>query len=171
MALKVLGADGSGATSGIIAALDYVAAVGEPGDAANMSLGPAVPILGINSALDNATTRVGAKGIGVAIAAGNSTSIANLYSPARASGENVYTVSAMDSNDQFAYFSNFGSVVDYCAPGVSVYSTSMQGGYATLSGTSMAAPHVCGLLLLGDLRTDGNVFLDPDFNPDPIAVH
>jgi hypothetical protein len=35
----------------------------------------------------------------------------------------------------------------------------------------MAAPHVCGLLLLGDLRTDGNVFLDPDFNPDPIAVH
>jgi len=171
VALKVLGADGSGATSGIIAALDYVAAVGEPGDAANMSLGPAVPILGINSALDNATTRVGAKGIGVAIAAGNSTSIANLYSPARASGENVYTVSAMDSNDQFAYFSNFGSVVDYCAPGVSVYSTSMQGGYATLSGTSMAAPHVCGLLLLGDLRTDGNVFLDPDFNPDPIAVH
>ena len=164
VALKVLGADG-------IAALDYVAAVGEPGDAANMSLGPAVPILGINSALDNATTRVGAKGIGVAIAAGNSTSIANLYSPARASGENVYTVSAMDSNDQFAYFSNFGSVVDYCAPGVSVYSTSMQGGYATLSGTSMAAPHVCGLLLLGDLRTDGNVFLDPDFNPDPIAVH
>ncbi|WP_281777599.1 S8 family serine peptidase, partial [Croceibacter atlanticus] len=114
VALKVLGADGSGATSGIIAALDYVAAVGEPGDAANMSLGPAVPILGINSALDNATTRVGAKGIGVAIAAGNSTSIANLYSPARASGENVYTVSAMDSNDQFAYFSNFGSVVDYC---------------------------------------------------------
>lgn len=171
VALKVLGADGSGATSGIIAALDYVAAVGEPGDAANMSLGPAVPILGINSALDNATTRVGAKGIGVAIAAGNSTSIANLYSPARASGENVYTVSAMDSNDQFAYFSNFGSVVDYCAPGVSVYSTSLQGGYATLSGTSMAAPHVCGLLLLGDLRTDGNVFLDPDFNPDPIAVH
>jgi len=171
VALKVLGADGSGATSGIIAALDYVAAVGEPGDVANMSLGPAVPILGINSALDNATTRVGAKGIGVAIAAGNSTSIANLYSPARASGENVYTVSAMDSNDQFAYFSNFGSVVDYCAPGVSVYSTSMQGGYATLSGTSMAAPHVCGLLLLGDLRTDGNVFLDPDFNPDPIAVH
>jgi subtilisin family serine protease len=171
VALKVLGADGSGATSGIIAALDYVAAVGEPGDAANMSLGPAVPILGINSALDNATTRVGAKGIGVAIAAGNSTSIANLYSPARASGANVYTVSAMDSNDQFAYFSNFGSVVDYCAPGVSVYSTSMQGGYATLSGTSMAAPHVCGLLLLGDLRTDGNVFLDPDFNPDPIAVH
>ena len=171
VALKVLGADGSGATSGIIAALDYVAAVGEPGDAANMSLGPAVPILGINSALDNATTRVGAKGIGVAIAAGNSTSIANLYSPARASGENVYTVSAMDSNDQFAYFSNFGSVVDYCAPGVRVYSTSMQGGYATLSGTSMAAPHVCGLLLLGDLRTDGNVFLDPDFNPDPIAVH
>ena len=171
VALKVLGADGSGATSGIIAALDYVAAVGEPGDAANMSLGPAVPILGINSALDNATTRVGAKGIGVSIAACNSTSIANLYSPARASGENVYTVSAMDSNDQFAYFSNFGSVVDYCAPGVSVYSTSMQGGYATLSGTSMAAPHVCGLLLLGDLRTDGNVFLDPDFNPDPIAVH
>ena len=136
-----------------------------------MSLGPAVPVAGINSALDNASTRVGALGIGVAIAAGNSTSLANLYSPARASGPNVYTVSAMDSNDQFAYFSNYGSVVDYCGPGVSIYSTSLNGGYTTLSGTSMATPHICGLLLLGPLQTDGNVFLDPDLNPDPIAVH
>lgn len=171
VALKVLSSEGSGATSGIIAALDYVAAVGQAGDAANMSLGPLVPVLGINSALDNATNNVGALGIGVAIAAGNSTSLANLYSPARASGPNVFTVSAMDRNDQFAYFSNYGSVVDYCAPGVGVFSTSMQGGYATLSGTSMAAPHLCGLLLLGDIRTDGRVFLDPDLNADPIAVH
>ncbi|MBP7505056.1 MAG: S8 family serine peptidase, partial [Prolixibacteraceae bacterium] len=59
--------------------------------------------------------------------------------------------------------------VDYCAPGSSIYSTYKGGAYATMSGTSMAAPHVCGLLLWGTVKTSGNVSGDPDGNPDPIA--
>ena len=172
IAVKVLSSEGSGATSGIIAALDYVAANASPGDAVNMSLGGSIPLLGIDSALDAAAINVGAQGVGVAIAAGNSSLPASLYSPARANGENVYTISAMDDTDSFASFSNWGGPVDYCDPGVNIYSTYMNGGYATLSGTSMATPHFCGLLLLGDIKTDGTVSGDPTiFSPDPIAVH
>jgi len=71
-------------------------------------------------------------------------------------------------------FSNFGNPpIDYCAPGVYIFSTYKNGGYATMSGTSMAAPHVCGLLLAtgGNIATYDNVLGDPDGNPDPIAVY
>ena len=85
---------------------------------------------------------------------------------------NLYTVSACDINDNWAYFSNYGNPpIEFCAPGVSVYSTYMGDKYATMSGTSMASPHVCGLLLLtgGKINTNGYVNGDPDGNPDPIA--
>ena len=74
--------------------------------------------------------------------------------------------------DNFASFSNYGNPpIDYCMPGVYVYSTFKDGGYETYSGTSMAAPHMCGVLLMtgGNPSTDGYVNGDPDGNPDPIA--
>ena len=76
----------------------------------------------------------------------------------------------MDNADRWAYFSNYGNPpINYCAPGVSIYSTYKGGGYTTMSGTSMAAPHVCGLLLLDKLTINGYVSGDPDGKADPIA--
>lgn len=165
--VKVLDGNGSGAYSGVIAGVDFVAARASNGDVANMSLGgPASP------ALDAAVIALGAAGVKVALAAGNESTNASNSSPARANGANIYTVSAVDSNDRFASFSNFGNPpVDYAAPGVSVLSTYPGGAYARLSGTSMASPHVAGLLLLGDLRADGTASSDPDGDADPIAVN
>ncbi len=165
--VKVLNRRGSGTYSGVIAGVDFVAANGSSGDVANMSLGG-----GASSTLDDAVVTASAGGIKFALAAGNESDDANNHSPARANGPNVYTISAMDKNNTFAYFSNFGNPpVDYCAPGVSIYSTYKNGGFATLSGTSMAAPHMAGLLLLGSVHTDGFVLDDPDGNSDPIAHH
>ncbi len=162
--VKVLDSRGSGSYSGVIAGVDFVAANASNGDVANMSLGGP-----ISQALDNAVVAASASAKFV-LAAGNESSNANNSSPARANGPNIYTVSAMDSNDNFASFSNFANPpVDFCAPGVSIKSTWKGGGYNTISGTSMAAPHVCGLLLWGNVASDGTVNGDPDGNPDPIA--
>lgn len=165
VAVKVLNRQGSGWTSNIIAGVDYVAANGSPGDVANMSLGG-----GVNQALDDAVANAAATGIKFSLAAGNESDDANNHSPARVNGANIYTVSAFDNNDVFAYFSNYGNPpIDFGAPGVDVFSLYKDGGTATMSGTSMAAPHVAGLLLLGKINTDGYVSGDPDGNPDPIA--
>ncbi|NJW54993.1 S8 family serine peptidase, partial [Salinimicrobium oceani] len=113
-----------------------------------------------------------AKGIKFALAAGNDSTNANNSSPARVNGTNIYTVSAIDINDRFASFSNYGNPpIDYAAPGVNIKSTWKSGGYNTISGTSMASPHVAGILVLGSVRADGTASGDPDGNPDPIAVH
>lgn len=167
VALKVLTDAGSGATSGIIQGIDYAAANFNNGDVANMSLGG-----GVSTSLDNAVISAANKGLMFALAAGNDSQNSNNSSPARANGANIYTVSAMDSGDRFASFSNFSNPpIDFCAPGVSTKSTYKNGGYATLSGTSMASPHVTGILLIkgGKPSTSGFVKNDPDGSPDPIA--
>ncbi len=170
VAVRVLDRRGSGSFSGVIAGVDYVGGVAGNNDAANMSLGG-----GVSTTLDNAViAAAGGSGCNCpfVLAAGNESDDANNHSPARANGPNVYTVSAMNASDNWASFSNYGNPpVDYCAPGVSIPSLWKDGGYNTISGTSMAAPHVCGILLIGGITTDGTVKFDPDGNPDPIAHH
>jgi hypothetical protein len=165
-AVRVLGNSGSGSYADIVAGINYVAANGSSGDVANMSLGGS----GSNATLEKAVSDAAQKGIKFALAAGNDGANANNFTPARVNGSNIYTISAIASNGCMASWSNYGNPpVDYAAPGVSILSTRKGGGTTTMSGTSMAAPHVAGILLLGGVRSDGNATCDPDGNADPIA--
>jgi len=167
VAVRVLDRRGSGANSGVIAGVDYVAQVGQAGDVANMSLGG-----GVSTALDTAVVNAAAGGVRFALAAGNESDNANNHSPGRANGPNVYTVSAFAVGDTWASFSNYGNPpIDYAEPGVSIKSTYLGGGYATMSGTSMATPHLSGLLLAGAVRAGGTVSGDPAAPADTIGVH
>lgn len=164
--VRVLGNNGSGTIDGVVAGVDYVAGHAAPGDIANMSLGAT----GHFQSLHDVVFNTAAQGIRFAIAAGNETSDASNAEPAHVSQANIYTISAVDANDVFASFSNFGNPpIDFTAPGVSILSTSKGGGVINMSGTSMAAPHVAGLLLFGVPVKDGAALNDPDGNPDPVA--
>jgi len=167
VAVRVLGNSGSGTISGVIAGVDYVAATGSDGDVANMSLTG----YGDYESLNNAVKSAADIGIMFSLAAGNDGDNADNYSPARLNYPGVYTVSAMNSSSCLASWSNYGNPpVDYAAPGVSILSTKRGGGTTTMSGTSMAAPHVAGLLLLKHLNSKGNVPCgDTDGTPDKIA--
>ncbi|MGK2863385.1 MAG: S8 family serine peptidase [Chitinophagaceae bacterium] len=169
VSLRVLDKEGNGLLSYIIQALAYVNTHASAGDVVNLSVGNDE---GISNTLDQQVRYTAAKGIYIAIAAGNEKDLANKYSPARTNAANVYTVSAIDSLDNFAKFSNYGNdVIDFAAPGVRILSTYTNGRYAYLSGTSMAAPHVAGLLLLkgNNIANSGNVKNDPDGVADMIA--
>jgi len=168
VSLRVLDASGDGVLSSIIQALAYVNANGKAGDVVNLSLGEDVT----SQTLDQQVQFTASKGIFIAIAAGNDSKPAINFSPGRANGPNIYTVSAIDSLDNFASFSNYGNdAVDVAAPGVAVTSTYINGRYAIMSGTSMATPHVAGLLLLkgNNITHSGTAKNDPDGTPDPIA--
>jgi subtilisin len=165
---RVLDKDGKGTLSSIIEALSYISANAKAGDVVNMSLGEDE----VSDILDKQVQAIAAKGIYFAIAAGNDSKAADLFSPGRANGDNIFTVSAVDSLDNFAKFSNYGNdVVDLAAPGVRILSTYKDGLYAKMSGTSMATPHVAGLLLLKgrNISYSGMAINDPDGKPDKIA--
>jgi hypothetical protein len=165
--VKVLDSRGSGSYSGVIAGIDHVAANGSNGDVANMSLGG-----GFSQAVNDAVIAAAATGVKFALAAGNESTNAATKSPASANGPNIYTISAMSEGDNWASFSNYGNPpVDFCEPGVAIKSTWKGGGYNTISGTSMASPHACGLLLLGNISNGGTVSGDPDGNSDTIGVN
>ena len=165
--VRVLDRRGSGTTSGVIAGVDHVGANANAGDCVNMSLGG-----GASDVLDDAVVAAAQNsGAYFVLAAGNDGRDANNSSPARANGRNIWTISAVDSNDNMPSWSNYGNPpVDYAAPGVSVFSLWKSGGTNTISGTSMAAPHACAVLMLtnGNASASGTANNDPDGNPDPI---
>lgn len=165
-AVKVLDQSGNGSYSDIIAGVDYVAQYAFSGEVANLSLGGPT-----YTALDNAIRNCADAGVKISLAAGNESTDANSKSPARVNHPNVRTVSAVDANDNFASFSNYGNPpIDWAAPGVGVWSTWINDSYNKISGTSMASPHVGGLMVTGTITTGGYANGDPDGNPDPIAV-
>lgn len=164
--VRVLDNNGSGSWSDVLAGIDYVGQYGQYGEVANMSLGG-----GFSQAI-NSAVQAAAQKVKFAIAAGNESTSATTKSPASAEGPNIYTVTAFANGDTWASFSNYGNPpIDCAAPGVSIFSTYKGNTYATLSGTSMAAPHVAGVLLLGAPVTATQVKGDPDGNADPICTH
>lgn len=142
-AVRVLDCAGSGTTSGVIAGIDWVTAHHASPAVANMSLGG-----GASTALDNAVTASISSGVTYAIAAGNSNRNACNYSPARAA--TAITVGATTTTDGRASYSNYGSCLDIFAPGSGITSSWIGSNTATntISGTSMATPHVAGVAAL-----------------------
>ncbi|PHH90183.1 hypothetical protein CDD83_4314 [Cordyceps sp. RAO-2017] len=154
-AVKVLRSNGSGSMSDVVKGVEFAAIrhkeqvqaakdgkrKGFKGSVANMSLGG-----GKTTILDRAVNAAVESGIHFAVAAGNDNADACNYSPAAA--EKPVTVGASALDDSRAYFSNYGKCTDIFAPGLSIKSTWIGSKYAvnTISGTSMASPHICGLL-------------------------
>ncbi len=142
-AVRVLDCGGSGTYEGVIAGIDWVTANRVLPAVANMSLGG-----GVSQAADDAVTASIASGVTYAIAAGNSSDNACNYSPARTPA--ALTIGATTTTDARASYSNFGTCVDLFAPGSGVTSAWITSDTATntISGTSMATPHVCGAAAL-----------------------
>jgi subtilisin family serine protease len=143
VAVRVLDCGGSGTTSGVIAGVDWVTTNAQKPAVANMSLGG-----GISSALDTAVTNAINSGVTFAVAAGNSNRDACKFSPARVPA--AITVGATTNTDARASYSNYGSCLDLFAPGSSITSAWYTSNTATntISGTSMATPHVAGVAAL-----------------------
>lgn len=166
VALRVFDNAGKGSLSRALQAVNHVIKNAAPGDVVNMSLGS-----GISLSLDNAVTTAAAKGILFSIAAGNAPVDCIDSSPARVDADGVYTVSASDKYDKLWVSSSYGLAVDFAAPGVGLTSTTKGGGIGHgHTGTSYAAPHVAGILLVrGKVSSRGTVSDDKDSKPDPLA--
>ena len=199
--VRVLDNRGSGSWSAVICGIDYVAANADKIEVANMSLGGTGTDRGScgngSDAMHAAICNAVAKGVTFVVAAGNESDDAANHTPA--AYDEVITVSALadfnglpgggaaatcrsDVDDTFASFSNYGADVDLIAPGVCINSTWKGGGYSTISGTSMASPHVAGgaaLYLAGNpgaspaqvksaLQASGTTDWNDVDDPDPV---
>lgn len=155
VAVKVLDDKGQGKVSAIISALYYIRRYSLPNDVVNISVG------GRSSrAITRLVKRLGRRGVHVVSAAGNKGKDVRETSPANVNGINVYTVAAIDWDDIYTTYSNFGDGVDFAAPGEGILSTHLDGKYAYMSGTSMAAPHAAGVMVLteGFYNTSGQTW-------------
>ncbi|MDX8146803.1 S8 family peptidase [Lentzea sp. BCCO 10_0061] len=156
VAVRVLNNSGSGTIAGVVAGVNWVASNHVKPAVANMSLGG-----GANTSLDNAVSGAITRGVTFAVAAGNSNTNAANTSPARVAA--ALTVGSTDRTDARSSFSNYGPVVDVFAPGGGITSTWNTSDTATntISGTSMAAPHVAGVVAR---------YLQGNFNVTPAQV-
>ncbi len=162
VAVKVLDDYGSGSWSDVIAGIDWVVANKATYNirVANMSLGSIGSVPALETAINNAA----AAGIVIVVAAGNSGEDVTASQAIPAMYEQVICVSALESDDTFAYFSNWGAAVDITAPGVYVPSLSRNGWWEYMDGTSMATPHVAGAIaLLLDDNPEGDGDPSDDF--------
>ncbi|MBM7168481.1 S8 family peptidase [Streptomyces sp. G44] len=141
VSVRVLGCDGRGSYSGIIAGLDWVAKNAKQPAVLNGSLGGPR-----SAAVNQAATALSDRGVLPVVAAGNEAVDACNVSPA--SADRVLTVGATNPQDQEASFSNHGPCLDMYAPGTAIVSARLGGGSVALDGTSMASPHVAGVATL-----------------------
>ena len=181
-AVKVLRSNGSGSMSDVVKGVEYAAeshsqkvekakkgkAKGFKGSTANMSLGG-----GKSTILDLAVNAAVDAGIHFAVAAGNDNADSCRYSPAAA--EKAVTVGASTLADERAYFSNFGKCNDIFAPGLNILSTWIGSDIATnvISGTSMASPHIAGLLayLLSLQPAKGSAYAVAEITPKKLKAN
>ncbi len=174
VSVRVLDRLGFGYNDEVLAGLNHVSADGAcgRGEVINMSLSDDASATGALD-IDLMVEAMAQDGCLFALAAGNESRNVSNVSPAGVDHANIFTVSAIDSNDNFASFSNYGAGVDRAAPGVNVVSLKRGNGTESKDGTSMAAPHVAGLLALGGagcVGSDGTVASgDLDGTADPVA--
>lgn len=178
--IKVLSYAGTGLDSDVAAGLDWVLGHAAPGDAVNLSISGDVDSSAMDIAVQAFSTRFGTNGDGpyLVIAAGNSSPPKSLDDPAHRwsppadiDGNSIFTVSVIDAQGGWASFANYGSSVDMAEPGVDIVSLNTSGRTAKKSGTSMAAPHLTGILLSSGAPTSRGTATDPSGQPVEIGAN